>query len=61
MASLGNMQVTNPKSNDSKQSKPTYKIDDVPPEFLENDMMNESFYGKQQALMEEFEKNKKKR
>jgi hypothetical protein len=47
MASLGNVAISTPKHQGSNQTKPSYKIDEVPPEFLENDMMNESFYGKQ--------------
>jgi hypothetical protein len=47
MASLGNVAISSPKYQGSNQTKPSYKIDEVPPEFLENDMMNESFYGKQ--------------
>ncbi len=47
MASLGNVAISSPTHQASKQTKPSYKIDEVPPELLENDMMNESFYGKQ--------------
>ena len=61
IASLGNVSISSPKNPSQKTSKPSYKIDEIPPELLENDMMNESFYGKQQALWEEFEKNKKRR
>jgi hypothetical protein len=63
MASLGNVNIS--KSPQSKQKtnvpRQQYKIDDVPADLLENDMLNESFYDKQMALMEEIEKNKKKR
>lgn len=42
----------NPK-NYQQSSKPRqqFKIDEIPADLLENDMLNESFYDKQMALM----------
>jgi len=42
-------------------SKRQYKIDDMPADVLETDMMNESFYDKQHAIMEEIERAKRRR
>lgn len=50
MASLGNMSISSSKQNTSKSSNSAYKIDDIPAELLQTDMMNESFYGKQAAI-----------
>lgn len=53
IASLGNMNIGKSPKNYQQSSKPRqqFKIDDVPADLLENDMLNESFYDKQMALM----------
>ena len=52
MASMG-MNNGISKNTASNKTKPQFKIDDFPVDMLENDMMNESFYDKQRAIMEE--------
>ena len=44
-----------------KNSINSKKIDEISPELLENDMMNESFYDKQRAIYEELSNKNKRR
>lgn len=63
IASLGNINIGKSPNKYQQPNKPKqqYKIDEIPADLLENDMLNESFYDKQMALMQEIEKNKKRR
>lgn len=52
MASLGKVDINKGPQNYGYSQKSKYKIDDIPPELFEKNMMNDSFIGKQKALME---------
>lgn len=56
MASMGGMKIS---SSPKYQEKPKINFEDFPTDEL--DMMNESFYDKQRAIMEDLERNKKRR
>ena len=56
MASMGGLKIS---SSPKYQEKPKINFEDFPTDEL--DMMNESFYDKQRAIMEDLERNKKRR